>query len=171
MNRFKKVMLTTDLSTASCAAIDPAVVLAKTFRAKLLLVYVGEQAPLPVHYPGMDTTPSEEHQLERAENDLEEFARVNLPSGIDYEPIVGLGVPHLEIVRIAEEQSADLIVMATRGRGSLSRALMGSTTERVVHLALCPVLAVGEHVVREAVRSYELTASRRSGRAPGARSL
>jgi nucleotide-binding universal stress UspA family protein len=55
---------------------------------------------------------------------------------------VGLGVPHLEIVRAAEERHADLVVMATHGRGFFSHAFLGSTTERVIRRAPCPVLVV-----------------------------
>jgi nucleotide-binding universal stress UspA family protein len=163
MNRPKKILVTTDLSHASRAAIYPAAMLAEAFQAELLLVYIGEPAPRRVAYPGVDPSP--------AEISLKEFARANMPPEMDYESIVRLGVAHVEIVRIAEEQEADLIVMATRGRGALSRAMMGSTTERVVQRAPCPVLAVGEHVVHEAVDPYDLMASRRSGRAPGVRTL
>jgi len=52
------------------------------------------------------------------------------------------GTPHREIVRFAEEQQADLVVMATHGRGFIVHALMGSTTERVIRHAPCPVMAV-----------------------------
>ena len=46
---------------------------------------------------------------------------------------------------IAEERGVDLIVIATHGRGFISHALFGSTTERVVRRALCPVLTVRAH--------------------------
>ena len=52
------------------------------------------------------------------------------------------GSPHIEIVRLAEERGADLIVMATHGRGFISHAILGSTTERVVRRAPCPVLVI-----------------------------
>ena len=42
------------------------------------------------------------------------------------------GVPHAEIVRLATERNVDVIVMATHGRGFISHAMMGSTTERVL---------------------------------------
>ena len=62
--------------------------------------------------------------------------------GNDVEVTVADGIAHLEIVRIAEERQVDMIVMATHGRGFISHALMGSTTERVLRRAPCPVLVV-----------------------------
>jgi nucleotide-binding universal stress UspA family protein len=58
------------------------------------------------------------------------------------EPLVAMGTPHVEIVRLAEEQGADLIVIATHGRGFISHAILGSTAERVLRRSPCPVLVV-----------------------------
>lgn len=55
---------------------------------------------------------------------------------------VPLGIPHVEIAHLADECGADVIVMATHGRGFISHALLGSTTERVLRQAPCPVLVV-----------------------------
>ncbi|HCF61915.1 MAG TPA: universal stress protein, partial [Myxococcales bacterium] len=52
------------------------------------------------------------------------------------------GVAYAEIVRFAEEQACDLIVMGTHGRTAVHRMLVGSTAERVVRHAPCPVLTV-----------------------------
>jgi universal stress protein A len=51
-------------------------------------------------------------------------------------------VPHEEIVRAATEERADYIVMATRGRGGLEGAFLGSVADRVVRTAPCPVVTV-----------------------------
>jgi nucleotide-binding universal stress UspA family protein len=52
------------------------------------------------------------------------------------------GVPHEEIVALAEAERADLVVIGTHGRGGLGRAVLGSVADRVVRLAPCPVLSV-----------------------------
>ena len=52
------------------------------------------------------------------------------------------GVPHEEIVALATDERADLIVMGTAGRGGLGRALLGSVADRVRRLAPCPVMLV-----------------------------
>ena len=54
------------------------------------------------------------------------------------------GVPHEEIVALAQDERADLIVIGTHGRGGINRALLGSVADRVVRLAPCPVLTVRE---------------------------
>ena len=52
------------------------------------------------------------------------------------------GVPHQEIVGLARDERADLIVIGTHGRGGMDRVLLGSVADRVVRLAPCPVLTV-----------------------------
>ena len=52
------------------------------------------------------------------------------------------GTPHEAILAFAKERQADLIVMGTEGHTGLAHALLGSTAERVVRLAICPVLTV-----------------------------
>jgi nucleotide-binding universal stress UspA family protein len=56
------------------------------------------------------------------------------------------GVPHEEIARAATEERADYIVIGTRGRGGLERALLGSVADRVVRTAPCPVVTVRQPV-------------------------
>ena len=65
------------------------------------------------------------------------------------ETLQRLGVPYEEIVDVATELAVDLIVIATHGYTTLKHFLLGSTTERVVRLAPCPVL-----VVREGERDF-----------------
>jgi nucleotide-binding universal stress UspA family protein len=57
------------------------------------------------------------------------------------EEVVG-GRPWREILRVAEERQADLVVMGVRGRNPVDIALFGSTTQHVVRGARCPVLVV-----------------------------
>jgi nucleotide-binding universal stress UspA family protein len=59
-----------------------------------------------------------------------------------WEPQVVAGDPADAIVRMAEELAVDLIVMGTHGRTGLQHVLLGSVAEKVVRLALCPVLTV-----------------------------
>jgi nucleotide-binding universal stress UspA family protein len=55
---------------------------------------------------------------------------------------VRVGVPYEEIVALARDERADLLVIGTRGRSGVPHALLGSVAERVVRLAPCPVLSV-----------------------------
>jgi nucleotide-binding universal stress UspA family protein len=82
----------------------------------------------------------QQRQQQAAHEELVKLAAEEL--GGDVDCIVVAGTPHMEIARLAEERQPDLIVMATHGRGFFSHALIGSTTERVLRHAPCPVLVV-----------------------------
>ena len=81
-------------------------------------------------------------QQQRAHGEFRAFVEDQLGrewiAGIE----VPLGVSHVELCRLARDRGIDLIVMATHGRGFVSHAIMGSTTERVLRRASCPVLVV-----------------------------
>lgn len=62
--------------------------------------------------------------------------------GIETESLQRLGTPYKEIIKVAREREVDLIVIATHGHSGLNHFLLGSTAERVVRLAPCPVLVV-----------------------------
>ena len=51
-------------------------------------------------------------------------------------------MPHQDIVQLAADERADIVIMGTHGRSGLSRMLLGSVAERVIHFAPCPVLTV-----------------------------
>jgi nucleotide-binding universal stress UspA family protein len=55
---------------------------------------------------------------------------------------VRIGKPYQQIMDVAKEAQTDLVIMGVRGRSSLSSALFGSTTYRVIQLGPCPVLVV-----------------------------
>jgi nucleotide-binding universal stress UspA family protein len=63
-------------------------------------------------------------------------------SGVEIDHRLTDGEPHAEILRVAEDDRCDLIVMGTHGRTGLPRLLMGSVAEQVVRRAPCPVLTV-----------------------------
>ena len=69
-------------------------------------------------------------------------SQANLGGYESVDRTVVVGTPHVEIVRLAEERNVDLVVMATHGRGFISHAILGSTTERVLRRAPCPILIV-----------------------------
>jgi nucleotide-binding universal stress UspA family protein len=151
MSPFKTIILTTDFSETSRKAVAPAAMLAKVFGAKLLLFHVGDHVPPTLwEYPGLDVQALEDRQLEVAREQLKRFAAANLKNIKNVDPIVVLGDAHVEIVRLAEERGADLIVMATHGRNFFSHAVMGSTTERVLRRSPCPVLAVRDAKSKDA---------------------
>lgn len=62
--------------------------------------------------------------------------------GLKARTVLRNGVPHQEIVQLASDERADIVIMGTHGRSGLSRVLLGSVAERVIHFAPCPVLTV-----------------------------
>jgi nucleotide-binding universal stress UspA family protein len=144
VENIRAILLTTDFSETSKKAVTPALTLAAKFGAKLLLAYVEEDRlpPLVIEYMAVGVDDIRGQQRDLAAKRLAELAQA-LPAGAtEIEPVVAMGTPHIEIVRLAEERQVDLIVMATHGRGFISHAILGSTAERVLRRAPCPVLIV-----------------------------
>jgi nucleotide-binding universal stress UspA family protein len=142
MEDLSTVLVTTDFSDTSKRAFGPALTLARKFGARILVVYVEEDRlpPMVIEYMAVGIDDLMDEQRTRADQRLKEFVSANFGDHPDVETRVAMGTPHVEIVRLAEEQKADLIVMATHGRGFISHAVMGSTSERVLRRSCCPVL-------------------------------
>lgn len=144
MSPFRKILVTTDFSETSARAFGPAIDLARCFGSELVVVYVVEDQ-LPAYMDEFTAVPIDtilDTQTRRARESLDRFLEGVIPSGFEVESRVVHGVAHLEILRVAEETATDLIVMATHGRGFVSHALFGSTTERVIRKASCPVMTI-----------------------------
>ena len=141
---FNLILIPTDFSEQSLTALDYAIGLAERFSSDLWLVHVHE--PLPrisdMAWEGVDVTERDRDALDRVKKSLQKIARERVPKGvrIDTEAINGQTVR--EIIKCAQREGADLIVMATHGRTGLKHVLMGSTTEAVIRRAPCPVLAL-----------------------------
>ena len=144
MQRIERILLTTDFSETSKRAFAPAVMLARKFGAAILLTYVEEDRlpPLVVEYMAVGVDEILGQQMDRATERLGESVAELAGEVERVEPLVAMGTPSVEIVRLAEEHDVDLIVIATHGRGFISHAILGSTAERVLRRAPCPVLIV-----------------------------
>lgn len=131
------ILVPTDFSATSDAALHYATQMALTFNARLYLLHVpgktGEhfEASFPI---GQFESTVNERLSSLLTN--EELARVRP------EYVTRIGSPAEEIVRYAGICEADLIIMGTHGRSGIAHALMGSVAEQVVRVAPCPVLLV-----------------------------
>ena len=128
----------TDFSLQSEHALKLAAALARDYGARLLVLHVAVPHPLIYSEGSLPLDPQLFVQEARAQLD-----RLHLP--IDKhraERRFVEGDAATEIVRLAQEMQADLIVMGTHGRTGLARMLMGSVAEQVVRKAPCPVLTV-----------------------------
>jgi nucleotide-binding universal stress UspA family protein len=141
MKPIGRILVTTDFSETSYAAFDLAREVAGRFEASIVLLHVldAQLPPLVFETSGIGVGQFEKARADQSESRIKEAAA---RLGPDVETLVVCGTPHIEIVRIAEDKSIDLIVIATHGRGFLSHAILGSTAERVVRRAGCPVLTV-----------------------------
>ena len=82
------------------------------------------------------------HMEEYAKKEMEKFCRDLFRECDKVEQIVVRGIPHEEILKIAKDKKIDLIVIGTHGSTGIDRILFGSTAEKVVRKAPCPVLSV-----------------------------
>jgi nucleotide-binding universal stress UspA family protein len=139
----KRILCPTDFSDAAAPAERQAVVLARPLGAELVLLHVASESPLWRETLGTPQVRAVfEAQRKWAADALAERAVALAGQGVSARCLVKVGVPWEEIVRVAADEGADMIVMGTQGRTGLDRLLLGSVTERVVRRAPCPVLTV-----------------------------
>jgi len=144
----KKVLVPIDFSDYSKSSLRYAVNFAKQFNAEIYLIYVVE----PVIYPpdfsmGQIAIPSVNAEWdERAKVELDNLAKTEIPEGVNVKTILKSGKPFLEIIDTASEENIDLIIIATHGHSGVEHILFGSTAEKVVRKAPCPVLTLREPV-------------------------
>ncbi len=136
----KTILFPTDFSTASDAALRHAESLARASGSRLLIVHVEEP---PLAYGGGELyygLPEPNSERIRA---MLEGVRPSDPA-VTFEHRLTMGDPAAEVVRIAGEEGAEMIVLGTHGRTGLTRLLMGSVAELIVRRASCPVLVYRE---------------------------
>ena len=145
-----KILLATDGSREATLAAQSAAQIADETDSELHVVYVRPRR-VPFH-PGDYIGPEvAEHPLQREQELLEGEAQRLLDARVGEieaagssvaQSHLGIGKPDEEIVALGEELGAGLIVVGSRGRGGVRRALMGSVSDSVVRHAHCPVLVV-----------------------------
>lgn len=141
----QNILLATDFSEPSSAALEYAKALARAFSARIHVLHVLEDlaahawttevyvAALPGVHDEMEKQARERLEAIFTPEDATAFrARIELRTGS----------PFVEIVRYAREENIDLIVLGTHGRGPIAHMLLGSVAERVVRKSPCPVLTV-----------------------------
>ena len=141
-----KILLATDGSNEAAMAAEAAAELSKQSGSEIHVSYV---LPSPAQLIGhhLYSTEMRESVLGAAEREAETFLKeraeqLGADGGKVAETHLKSGEPDKEILRLAEEIGAGLIVIGSRGLGAVSRALMGSVSESVVRHAHCPVFVV-----------------------------
>jgi len=146
--KLKKILVGCDFSPDSGQALNHALSLAQEFQAELHLVNVIELPAQPNLLKG-ETSATEEIQ-EDYRNLLSQKLKGMVPEEARNwcTPQTSLreGQPYEELVKYAESNDIDMIVMGVRGHGLVKTLFLGSTTDRVVRRSPCPVLSVGSMV-------------------------
>ncbi len=134
-----KILLATDGSREAQLAANTAADLANTTNSELHLVHVSELRPT-----FLAQTEEEPAELQREAQRLldEQLRTLEEAGGTVKEAHLRQGAADEEIVELAESLGVGLIVMGSRGRGRIRRALMGSVSDSVVRHAHCPVTIV-----------------------------
>jgi nucleotide-binding universal stress UspA family protein len=170
---FRRILCAADLTKASGATLDMALSLAEENLAEVTLLHVvegflGETGP-DLYRPVPDIVPMRRSFVEQARERLHD-AGTAAHGFCDVSERVETGTAWREILRVAKETSADLIVMGAHGHGALGRLFLGSTTNQVVRHAPCPVLIVREMQARGESHTQPTAAATQAGRSePGSR--
>ena len=148
----KKVLVPVDFSDYSKSSLRYAVNFAKHFNAELFLVYVVEPMVYPPDFSmGQIAIPSVDVEMDKsAVEELNNLAKKEIPAELKSKVIVKTGKPFVEIIETASAEDIDLIIIATHGHTGIEHVLFGSTAEKVVRKAPCPVLTL-----REPIKGYE----------------
>lgn len=146
--RLRKILVPTDFSDASYKALRQALELARQFSSDVLLIHVVEPIhPYPVtglsSYP-MDLPPDPIFEIRGEAGKLLEQLKLEAKTktGLALETMLRVGRAYDQITEVARDADVDLIVISTHGYTGLKHVLLGSTAERVVRHAPCPVMVI-----------------------------
>ena len=141
---FKRVVCALDFSPASLQAVGFALDLARQANGALTVLHTVEWLPEeePRVHTHFNVPEYRQHLIDDARARIMELIGDESQTWCAIEPVVTAGRAYREILRVAKERGADLIVMGTQGRGGIGLALAGSATQQVVRGAACPVLTV-----------------------------
>ena len=141
--KIKRILCPTDFSAIAEKAVEYAVFLASSHNAELQLLHVVDYLHGFDNYLILSMTPHEisERMEKHANEDLSEVVN-QIKESVKTEKAVRHGKASVQIIKMAREMKADLIVMGSHGRTGLSHVIIGSVAEAVVRHAYCPVLVV-----------------------------
>lgn len=147
MAGISKILVPVDFSNCSAAALEHALMLRDKLNCQVDVIHTFEVPTfIPPHVVvlmGEVDAPLSEHAERHAIEQLDDFmSRLGVGEDLGLSRRVLLGPAALTILDVVEEEKHDLIVMGTHGRSGFARLVMGSTAEKVLRAAPCPVLTV-----------------------------
>lgn len=148
--RIRRVLVPVDFSEPAAKALQYAASFARQFNAKITVLHVCPVPYYPAEMGGFPTTiPVNEPPAGVIKKQLDSLARRLIPAELRDRNLIRVGPAFDEICNAARKLKTDLIVIATHGYKGLKHIMLGSTAERVVRHAPCPVL-----VVRQSERDF-----------------
>jgi universal stress protein A len=157
MFRFTRILCPVDFDQSSLTALEFAGELAGEEEVSIDVLHV---VPIP---PGPEVAIPFDKLEGRARTKLERFINQRISPNVRYTVHIRTGDPASEVICMARDSRADLIVMATHGRKGLRRFVLGSVAERVVREAPCAVLTVRPDLRNHAARSKRKPGLTRTG--------
>ena len=149
----KNILFATDFSPAADAAAPFAIQIARSYGGKVYGVHVNAFNDYTAVAPEAWTVAAEASEKEAKE----QTQRLNEQlDSVEHEVVIGQGNITETIANVIKEKEVDLVVLGTRGRTRLGKALLGSVAEQILRQAPCPVLTVGPHVTMELPRAPEV---------------
>ena len=140
---FTNILLASDGSECALKAAAVAATLANKFAARLTIINIYEPIPTVGPYGEIvNTELNERYVRELQEHAISPVGRIMDKMGVPYQSRREIGSPPVEIIRVAEAEGCDLIVLGSRGLSDVKAFLIGSVSSRVAHHARCPVLIV-----------------------------
>ena len=138
------IVVPTDFSTQSLSALEYAVGMAKSFDARLKVVFVNEPGLKisEMTWVGVEKQSMTGQQASEARRSIEKLVLDRIPVDVPVDANIVYGGAVDSIIEYAADVNADVIVMATHGRTGVSHVLLGSVAEQVVRKAPCPVLTL-----------------------------
>lgn len=144
MIQLKKILFPTDFSRNANSALPYACSLAEQYCAELHVLNVVSSLDFLIPAPDFLVASSEtwEAMRQAAQQGLETAVEPSWTEKLKIARAVRRGSEFLEIIRYAQENQIDMIVMGTHGRTGLTHLIIGSVAENVIRKAACPVLTV-----------------------------
>jgi nucleotide-binding universal stress UspA family protein len=142
-SQFQRILCPTDFSPFSSQALRHAVALSRVFGSRLKIIHV-----IPRLFPGGESLYASAPWLtapevrQRVDAEMRVFLDPLRVARVNHEIEIREGEPWREVVAVADDMQADLVVLGTHGRGGLDRLFLGSVAEKLVRRLPCPVFSV-----------------------------
>lgn len=140
--KLERILVPLDFSVLAEKALRYAVPLARQFSAEILLLHVVQPLPYPSDITHMPL--GESVVMDPLKERLALYAEQSIPPDLLMGSEVRMGIPYEIITDFARYKNVDLIILTTHGYTGLRHLFLGSTAERVLRYAPCPVLTVRE---------------------------